>query len=214
MFLSLPPLKGRVLLNMNYRILANKTKTKAQLRKSALKWTLYILCMLIFYSIMRSGAFSLWQPFLIIPLAVSVALHERELPACIFALFCGYLIDIACRFIFGFSTVWLMLVCLAASLLSRNLIRINLINFIWIDILAIFLEFFMDYLFNTLIWDIPNREIVLERSTIPSAVSTLIISPFIYLLVKFIYNKLDGSGSFNNYSPDVNSNDDDYILKN
>lgn len=194
---------------MNYRILANKPKSKTQLRHIAFKWFLYTVCLLLLYALMRSGAFDLWQPFLIIPLAVSVALHERELSSCIFALFCGLFIDIANRFLFGFSAVWLMAVCLAASLLSRNLIRVNLINFLWIDFIAVFLEFSMNYLFNVLIWDIPNRDLILESSILPSAGSTLIISPLVYILVRLIYNKLSTSGSFTPYLTDTSTNDDD-----
>ena len=199
---------------MKYRIPVNKSRTRVQSRRSAIKWVIYVICLILFYILMVSGTFNAWQPFLIIPLAVSVALYERELSSCIFALFCGYFIDIACRFIFGFSAVWLMIICLVASLLSRNLIRINLINFLLIDIAAILLEFSMDYLFNVFLWDIPNREIVFEKSIIPSIVSTLILSPFIYFFVKMINNKLGDADSLNYYTPTTNSDDDEPDYKN
>lgn len=192
---------------MKYKISGNKIKSKSQMRKGILKWFIYCFLMLLFYTLMRSGAFDIWQPFLIIPLAVSVALRERELPSCIFAMFCGYFIDISCRFIFGFSAVWLMAVCLAASLLSRNLIRINLVNFMLIDIFAVMLEFSMDYLFNVLIWDTPNRIVILERNIFPAVISTILFSPLVYLLIKPVYNKLGDTSSLNNYTPEENSDD-------
>lgn len=198
---------------MNYRILTNKSKTKTQLRRSILKWVIYIACMLVFYSFMRSGALNVWQPFLIIPLAVSVALHERELPSCLFALFCGYFIDIACRNLFGFTAIWLMLSCLAASLLSRNFIHVNLINFIWISFCTVLLQFSMDFLFNTLIWDIPNKILLLNKSILPSAVSTFLLSPLIFLFVKWIYNKLEAVNPLANYYAETNINDNDMISK-
>lgn len=198
---------------MNYRILANKSKSRVQVRRTALKWVVYIVCMLLFYSFMRSGALNIWQPFLIIPLAVSVALHERELPSCLFALFGGYLVDIACRNIFGFTVIWLMVSCLAASLLSRNLIRVNLINFMWISFCATLLHFSMDYLFNVLIWEIPNKIIMLKESILPSAVSTFLFSFLIFLFIRWVYNKLEASNSLANYSAEAIINDNDMISK-
>ncbi len=198
---------------MNYRILTSKAKSKTQIRREALKWFLYTICLLMGYALMSSGAFVFWQPFLIIPLAVSVSLFERELSSCVFALFCGYLIDIACHFLFGFSAVWLMIICLFASLLSRNLIRANIINFLWIDFIAVFLEFAMDYLFNVFIWDTKNREILLNKSIIPSAIATMIVSPIIYLLVKCIYNKLGTSSAATPYFNESDSDEDDSIPK-
>lgn len=198
---------------MKYKIMNSKTKTKQELRRAVLKWVIYFLFLLFFYMIMRSGTFNFWQPFLIIPLAVSVSLHERELPSCIFALFCGYFIDIACDFIFGFSAVWLMVVSVAASLLSRNLIRVNAINFCWINAVAVLLEFFMHYLFNIVIWDIKNGSIIYDRSISPTIISTLILSPIIYLIIKTIYKKLSQSHTVFDYSADISSEDDISITK-
>ncbi len=198
---------------MNYKILSNKPKTKLQRNRESLKWFLYSICILLLYALMCSGAFNLWQPFLIIPFAVSVSLYERELSSCVFALICGYLIDIACHFIFGFSAVWLMIVCLMTSLLSKNLIRVNIINFMWINMIAVLLEFFMDYLFNVLIWDIPNRDIILNNITFPSILSTILISPLIYLLVKCIYNRLGAPLPLNPDLTTIASGEDDLISK-
>lgn len=191
----------REVINMKYQISSNKNKTQKQLRRSAIKWFIYIITLIFFYILMVSGTFGIWQPFLIIPLAVSVSLFERELSSCVYALFCGYFIDIACRFIFGFSSVWLMIICLASSLLSRNLIRVNIINFLWIDAIAIILEFLMDYLFNVFIWDISNQEVIFNKTIFPSIISTIIASPVIYFLIKTVNHKLGDADSLNYYTP-------------
>ena len=198
---------------MKYKISNNSTKSKTQMRRAVIKWFIYILCMVVFYSFMRSGTFNIWQPFLIIPLCVAVSLKERELPSCIFALFCGYFIDIACDFIFGFSAIWLMTVCLASSLLSRNLIRDNFINYSILVIVACVLEFSMDYLFNVLIWDIPNSNIIFNNVTIPSFISTVLCSPLIYLLIKAVYNKLGNVDLLKNYSPEEVQEDTNIKLR-
>lgn len=199
---------------MKYRIMNSKMKTKYEFRRSVIKWVIYIIFLLFFYMIMRSGTFIFWQPFFIIPLAVSVSLYERELPSCIFALFSGYFIDLACDFIFGFSAVWLMIVCVGASLLSRNLIRVNIINFFWLNTLAVLLEFFMHYLFNILIWDISNADIIYEQSISPTVISTIIASPFIYLIVKSVYKKLNKNDISVHFSSETPTEDDSFISNN
>lgn len=188
---------------MKYRILMNEALTPRQKRRNILKWLLYSLTLIILYVVMRAGVFSSWQPVLIIPLAVAVAVNESELSAGVFALFCGYLVDIACGFIFGFSVIWLMPVCVAASLLVKNLIRLNLFNYIVISIAAVFLQFSMDYLFNIVIWNIPGSNIIFSSLILPSAVSTIILSPSMYYIVKYYNKKLSPSGIAEGYTPDV-----------
>ncbi len=198
---------------MKYRISSKKTLSRSQIRRIIIKWALYSLCLIAFYMLMRSGTFTNWQPFFIIPLAISVSMYERELSSCVFSLFCGYFIDIACRFIFGFSAVWLMIVCITTSLLSRNLIRVNILNFFWICTLATILEFSMDYLFNVFLWNIPGGEAIFRLTTLPSVISTIVFSPFIYLIIRIINSKCGDYNKFSYYSPESSTEDEDLKTK-
>lgn len=186
---------------MKYTVLSKESFTRAEKRRLFIKWALYSVLLLLLYVFMRSGAMDKWQPILIIPLAAAVSMDENELPSCVFAMFCGFMIDIACNNIFGFSAVWLMAACLASSLLVRNLIRVNLFNFCAVSLVAILLQFSMDYLFNVAIWGRPGGEIIFTASMLPSAVSTFILSPVVYYLVRLIYKKFgeaaDGTVSYN-----------------
>lgn len=188
---------------MKYRILMNEAFTPRQKRRNIVKWLIFSLVMLFLYVIMRAGVFTHWQPVLIIPLAVAVSMNESELSSSVFALFCGYLIDLACGYIFGFSVVWLLPVCVAASLLIKNLIRLNLFNFVAITVVAVFLHFSMDYLFNIAIWNIPGGDIIFTSTILPTTISTIILSPSMYYLVKLINKKLSSSGIEAGYTPDV-----------
>ncbi len=156
---------------------------------------IYIALVLFFYVIMRAGIFGAWQPVFIIPLATAAAMYRDELSACLFALLCGYMIDIAYGFVFGFSAVWLMTVCVLAALLVRNLIRVNIVNFMIITTAAILLEFFMDYLFNVLIWNVPRGDVILTASVIPTAAATAVMSPAVYLLVSSLESRLGRTDS-------------------
>lgn len=198
---------------MKYTVLSKESFTRAEKRRLFIKWTLYSGLLLLLYVFMRSGAMDKWQPILIIPLAAAVSMGENELPSCVFAMFCGFMIDIACNNIFGFSAVWLMAVCLASSLLVRNLIRVNLFNFCAVSLTAILLQFSMDYLFNVAIWGRPGGEIIFTASMLPSAVSTFLLSPAIYYLVRLINKKFgeasDGTVSYNeSHSADEDSEDE------
>lgn len=203
----------RVKVNMKYKILNNKSLSKKELKREFFKWLLYSFSLIIFYMIMRSGAFSTWQPFLIIPLTVAVSLNERELSSCVFALFGGYFIDIACRFLFGFSAVWLMLICVGASLLSRNLIRVNFLNFFWITTLAVILEFSMIYLFYVVLWNKSDGNMIFDILIIPSIISTIVLSPLIYLLIKNISGKFNETGKIDFRFSDSAFEDDDSNIK-
>jgi rod shape-determining protein MreD len=153
-------------------------------KKPILRWTCYFSILLFFYMLMTGGFFSRWQPLLIIPLAIAVAMFEREVGSALFGAFCGFMIDTACGNLFGMSSVWLMPLALAASLLVMNLIRQNIINHLWLVTISCIIMAFMEYFFKHLIWDQPNSEVVLILYIIPSYFSAIVLSPAVYFLVK------------------------------
>lgn len=175
---------------MKYNISPRDELSRTEKRYRAARWVTFTGMLLIFYVIMRAGIFGSWQPVLLIPLCAAVSMYEDELASCIFALFCGYMTDIAFGFVFGFSAVWLMTVCVASSLLVRNLIRVNLFNFCMIAVFAVILEFSMDYLFNILIWNVPKGDVILRVSILPTAAATLIAAPAVYWLVDLAETRL------------------------
>lgn len=174
---------------MRYRA-AGEELSRIEKRYRFAKWCIFALMLLFSYVIMRAGIFGAWQPVLLIPLAAAVAMFEDELSSCIFALFCGLMTDIAFGFVFGFSAVWLMAVCVVSSLLVRNLIRVNMFNFCVVAAAATVTEFAMDYLFNIVIWNIPKGEYILFASILPTAAATFVLSPAVYLLVRTVEQRL------------------------
>ncbi|MBO6303312.1 MAG: hypothetical protein J6N15_12835 [Ruminiclostridium sp.] len=190
---------------MRFSISSREELSRTEKRYRVIKWATLSLLMIVFYVMMRAGIFGLWQPVFIIPLCAAVSMHEDELSSCIFALFCGFMIDMASGYVFGFSAIWLMTVSVVSSLLVRNLIRVNLINFCIIAAAAVFIEYSMDYLFNILIWNIPKGEVILVSSIIPTAAATMVVSPAVYYLVRSIETRL-ASESMNT----IDYDDDDF----
>ncbi|MCL2634226.1 MAG: plasminogen receptor (KT) [Oscillospiraceae bacterium] len=165
------------------------TGRKDRLR-TFLRWFFYSLALLFFYMLMSGGFFKTWQPIFIIPLAVGVAMRERELSAAIFGAVCGLVIDIACGKLFGFTGVWLIPGCLACALLVSHLIKANLINFIWVNAVVCAFTATADYFFRYVMWGADTSGYILTGIIIPAYLSAIIFSPFIYFMVKLISIKL------------------------
>jgi cell shape-determining protein MreD len=175
---------------MNNRIFKSRgIGTKDRLRVFA-RWFFYSLMLLVFYMLMSGGFFHGWQPILIIPLAIAVAMRQRELSASVFGAVCGLVIDIASGRLFGFSAFWLLPGCLAVSLLVSHLIKVNILNFIWLNAAVCILMALADYFFRYILWNVGNSYFVLLDIIIPAHLSAVILSPLIYLAVKMIWVKL------------------------
>ena len=83
----------------------------------------------------------------------------------------------------------------------------------WISFIAVILEFAMDYLFNILLWNKDNKEFILDILIIPTVISTLILSPFVYLIIKFINLKCSDNNRFRYYSPEIAGDDEAVRVK-
>ncbi len=180
---------------MRYSTMKSEELSRTERRYRFAKYMIFISLAVFFYVLMRIGVFGAWQPVFLIPLAVSFSMYRDELASCVFALFCGYMTDIAYGFIFGFSAVWLMAVCVLVSVLVRNLIRVNIVNFLILTAAAVFIEFSMDYLFNVVIWNVHRGDVILTASIVPTAVATTVAAPAVYLLVSMIERRLGRNGA-------------------
>ncbi|MCM1333825.1 MAG: rod shape-determining protein MreD [Bacteroides sp.] len=186
---------------MKYRVLGNVAVTKSGRKRVIAKWLLYAAALVLFYALMRSGAFRGVQPVLLIPLSTAVAMREQELSSSVFSFFCGLYIDCAYGFVFGFSAFWLILMGVSASLLARNLVQRNFLNFLWLSAAATLVEFFMDYLFYAVVWDLPNREVLLTESILPTVAATVVVSPLVYFLIKAISARFGDESGGERYTP-------------
>lgn len=182
---------------MRYKIKSPVAYTRKMKTVVFFRWFFYSLALVIFYSIMSCGIFGMWQPYLIISLAISVSMREQEFSSSVFGVFCGLMLDISMGTLFGFFAVLLMPCCFFTSLLSRNLIKINFLNHIFCTAASALFSFSAYYLFNFIIWSTPGMEIVLVRILIPSFFATVLTAPPIYFLIKLIAGKLGLTDSIN-----------------
>lgn len=195
---------------MKHNIQTARALTRKAKLRIFLRWLCYALVLLFLYSLMRSGAFSTWQPILIIPLSIAVAMYETEFSGAIFGAIAGLLLDLAAGNLFGFSAISLMPCCLLAGLLCMNLVKINFLNHLFFTSVTCAIMCAMDYFFNYLIWSRSNGNIAFFKYILPSYISAIILSPALYFLVKLIAVKLGKKEVFElNDSGESDEDDED-----
>ena len=175
---------------MRYQVNLGGGYTRKMKIRIFLRWFFYALTLVLLYSLMSSGTFGAWQPFLIISFAIGVAIHEHEFSSSIFGIFCGFMLDIAMGTLFGFFAVLMMPFCFLVSLFARNLIRVNFVNHLISTVITTLFSFSMYYLFNYVIWNVSSREIVILNVLLPSFIATAVTAPLMYLLSRLIWRKL------------------------
>ncbi|MDR1754628.1 MAG: hypothetical protein LBR74_06970 [Eubacterium sp.] len=171
---------------MKFNITSTTYLNRRQKLQVFAKWFLYSLSLIIVFMIMTSGIFESWQPFLMLPLATAIAMHEGELNSSIFATFCGLLMDIATGKFFGFSAIIMLPAAMLTTLLARNLIRSNIINHLWLTAAACLALGGMQFLFEYIIWDYDGQELIFKQYIFPSYASPVLLAPLFFLLIKWI----------------------------
>ena len=144
-------------------------------------------------------------PVLLIPCAMCYALREQPLSSAVFALFCGLMLDSAFNMLPGLNAVILMWSALLASLLVNNILRRSLLNFIWIDLIAIALQEFFHYSLYYFMWGYDPKGLILVRIFLPELIYTNIAGIVMYALTGTIFRRF---GAVNEHyieekSPDI-----------
>lgn len=122
-------------------------------RYNFVKYSAFTIEMLLCYIIQSTPGLCIplfgGKPILLIPLALSIAVFEDEIPAIIFGLLCGLLADSGYSGAMGFYAICLSVLCFIASILMENYIRTNLLTTFIIGSIAvpviIILQFLLFY---------------------------------------------------------------------
>lgn len=175
---------------MKFRILRYSAMTRREIFKSIAKWVLFSLVLLVSYTIEVTMPFASWQPYLTLTTAVAVSFFSEELSGVVFAAFAGMMHDLAMGSLFGFTSFWLMPCCLFVTLLVVNLIHRNILNFLWMNLIAVILVQSAELLFKYLIWRNHDIDVVLINYVLPALIATVILSAPLYLIIRQINKKL------------------------
>ena len=128
------------------------------------------------------------RAFLLIPLTVVIAMHEREIPAALFGAFSGVLWDI-CSLNDGFNTLTLMIISAVCSVLISHLMRKNIITAFVLSGGAVLVYSLIYVLFNIVFSGGGSGANAVLTFYIPSCIYTLAFVPVMYFFADKIYFK-------------------------
>lgn len=172
------------------KILSGKARSRRAMLRVFTRWFLYSAVLLVFYLMETNPIIKGFCPLLMIPLATCVAMFEGDLAAGIFGTACGLMLDMANGVtLFGFSAVWLLIMCPAISLLSRFWVKVNWMSHTVINASVAVVMAAMDMLFVHWIWEGSQSGISFVRSVLPAYGGAIIFSIPVYILTSFISKK-------------------------
>lgn len=130
------------------------------------------------------------KPTLLLCVALTAAIFEREIPAMVIGLVCGVLIDLGYSNSIGLFTITLTVVCFIVGYAANNLIRATFLNFLLYAFVAVG-GIFMLYFLIRVVWaDVDNYWDYFMNHLLSRMVQTFVLSIPIYFVNKFIYHTL------------------------
>lgn len=158
------------------------------------KYTLYALLLVALYVLQTvPGLFVVLgcKPFLVIPAAIAIAMHEGEFAGGIYGAAAGLFCDMGGHLLFGFNGFLIALSCIAAGLLVIYLMRCNLPGGLLLVFACMLARGSLEYLFGYGMWRYEDVWRVYAYKTLPTVALTCAVTPPLYLLVRAIYRKFE-----------------------
>ena len=156
------------------------------------KWSILVFC-IFFFSIAQStvGFLAILEcrPILLLPLAVGFSMFLDQKDAAIFGLISGFFWDCFSGRLFGYSSVILIAVCVFASLICSYIAHASVGNYVVLVLVGVFAYNFVDFVFRYMVWNFENSWNIWIYHIVPTMAYTLLISPLIYILCKFVFDK-------------------------
>ena len=153
-----------------------------KIKSYILQYTLYSLIFLFLYLLQTApGALvvSGYKPLLLLPAAVCVAMHDRELVGGIFGTVGGMLCDMSAMTYFGFNAILFLILGTAVGLLVEYLMQGTLLNALLFTLAALTLVMLCAYFFQYGLWNYEGSQIILWKKMLPTILySTLWALPF------------------------------------
>lgn len=129
--------------------------------------------------------------FLLLPLAIILAMGEDIIASAFMGLFAGLLWDMSGAVHLGFNCIFIAVVCFLSSALVTYIVRDTFITNMICAALVIILYCFLYWLFFIVIKGVDGGETTLFSFYIPCAIYTLILTPVIWFIMKPVKAKLN-----------------------
>lgn len=158
----------------------SRRKPLPAVAKIIIKWVIYVLLGLVAFCMCTTGSAASSKALLLLPLAISIAIFEGEIPSCVMGAYMGLLLDIATDRLLGFSALCLCILCGIISALFRQLLRKNIYNFALASLVCEGIYLFLCRYFFYTIWQKEGNEEVFKTLMLPSAIKTYIFGFAVY----------------------------------
>ena len=129
--------------------------------------------------------------FLLLPVTIMLSMGEDEGFAGILGLLGGLFWDLNSAVHHGFSAAFMCLSCFCCAALVTYIIRNTFISNFVFSTFSAFLYVFLYWLFFIIIKGVHGAELSLFSFYLPSAIYTMVITPFVWLIINPIKKALD-----------------------
>ncbi len=127
------------------------------------------------------------RAFLLLPLSVCIAMHEREIPAALFGCLSGIAWDVVSANE-GFSAFVIAVICAVCSILISRLMRNNVITAFVLCGGAVAVYEILYIFVNIALCGAGGTIVSFFAFYLPSLIYTVLFVPVYYTLVKYVYN--------------------------
>lgn len=159
-------------------------------RPKYIRWAINTVLIFVAVLLQNSGGGLLEifgaRVFLVLPVCVSIAMFEREVPAAVFGAFAGILWDIS-HASDGYNSIVLMLICAICSLLISHLMRNNIITAFVLGSGSVAVYEIIYIVTKIAFAGNPIRQIF--SFYLPSLLLTVIFVPVCYVIVKKVNHR-------------------------
>lgn len=130
------------------------------------------------------------KPVLLLCVALTAAIFEREIPAMVVGIVCGMLIDLGYSNSIGLFTIALTIICFFVGYAANNLIVANLRNFLLYSFLSVGGLFMLYFLFHFVLAGVDYRWMYFRNHLASRMVQTFLCSFIFYYLNRLVYHLL------------------------
>lgn len=133
------------------------------------------------------------KPTLLLCVALTAAIFEREIPAMIIGIVCGVLIDLGYSNGVGLFTIGLAIICFIVGYAANNLVVAKFTTFLLYALVATGGLFMLYFLFHIVWAGVDDCWGYFREHLLSRMVQTFILSVPIFFVNKFIYHMLGNS---------------------
>ena len=130
------------------------------------------------------------KPTLLLCVALTAAIFEREIPAMVIGIVCGVLIDLGFSNSIGLFTIGLTVICFIVGYAANNLIVATFPNFLLYALVAVGGIFMLYYLFRFVWAGVDGSWDYFMNHLLSRMIQTFILSIPFYFLNRFVYHTL------------------------